>query len=232
MKNNFFSIVLINQKSKQSFSINLSKWKIYLILALLVGIFLSYIIFLYQIYYQIPTIKQHAIIHNNRNDISALLRQLKNDSLITDSTLLKYQLLNEYNTWNTIAPTIKPVDGIITRGINLNKIHYGVDIAASFKSNIHATQDGVVILSDKTQSLGNTIIIAHPNNYYSIYGHLHKIKCKVRDFVETGQIIGLVGQADNNEGPHLHFEIWKNNIIIDPRNLIKEYKENDVSIQE
>ena len=88
MKNNFFSIVLINQKSKQSFSINLSKWKIYLILALLVGIFLSYIIFLYQIYYQIPTIKQHSIIHNNRNDISALLRQLKNDSLITDSTLL------------------------------------------------------------------------------------------------------------------------------------------------
>ena len=189
MKNNFFSIVLINQKSKQSFSITASKWKIYLILVLCGGLFLSYIIFSYQIYYQIPNIKQHAIIHNNKKDITELLNQLKNDSLITDSTLLKYQLLNEYNNWNTITPTMKPVNGIITRGINLNKNHYGVDIAALFKSNIYATQDGIVILSDKTKSLGNTIIIAHPNDYYSIYGHLHKTKCQVRDFVKTSHCI-------------------------------------------
>ena len=72
----------------------------------------------------------------------------------------------------------------------------------------------------------------NPNNYYSIYGHMHKRLCKTREFVKIGEVIGLVGQANNQEGPHLHFEIWHNNLIIDPRNLIKDYKINDVSIKE
>ena len=54
----------------------------------------------------------------------------------------------------------------------------------------------------------------------------------VGDFIQIGEVIGLVGQANNEEGPHLHFEIWHNNLIIDPRNLIKDYKINDVSIKE
>ena len=49
--------------------------------------------------------------------------------------------------------------------------------------------------------------------------------------VEKKQNIGTVGNANNNEGPHLHFEIWHNNVIIDPRNLIEEYKEKDVSVE-
>ncbi|MBI44826.1 MAG: hypothetical protein CMG66_01525 [Candidatus Marinimicrobia bacterium] len=232
MKNNFFSVVLINQKSKQNFSINLSKHTVYLILLLCCSCFVSFIILVYQAYYQIPNIKQHAIIHNNKKDIIVLLNELKDENLITDSTLLKYKLLNEYDSFNQIAPIVKPVEGIITRGVNTQKKHYGIDIAASLKSDVHATQDGIVILSDETKKLGKTIIIAHPNNYYSIYGHLYKTKCTAREFIKKGQTIGLVGQADSNEGPHLHFEIWKNNIIIDPRNLIKEYKENDVSIKE
>ena len=52
-----------------------------------------------------------------------------------------------------------------------------------------------------------------------------------REFVEKNQIIGRVGKSENDEGPHLHFEIWHNNLIIDPRNLIEEYKEKDVSIR-
>ena len=41
-----------------------------------------------------------------------------------------------------------------------------------------------------------------------------------------------VGQTGNSNGPHLHFEIWKNNHILDPRDFIKEYKLKDVSIEE
>ena len=40
-----------------------------------------------------------------------------------------------------------------------------------------------------------------------------------------------VGDTGESNGPHLHFEMWKNHVIIDPRNLIKEYKEKDVSIE-
>ena len=49
--------------------------------------------------------------------------------------------------------------------------------------------------------------------------------------IKNNQVIGLVGKSKKGGGPHLHFEIWHNNLIIDPRNLIEEYKINDVSIK-
>ena len=53
----------------------------------------------------------------------------------------------------------------------------------------------------------------------------------MRDYVKSKQVIGTIGESGNSNGPHLHFEIWQNSNIIDPRSLIKEYKENDVSIE-
>ena len=50
-------------------------------------------------------------------------------------------------------------------------------------------------------------------------------------FDTAHRIIGHVGKSENDKGPHLHFEIWHNNLIIDPRNLIEEYKEKDVSVR-
>ena len=45
-------------------------------------------------------------------------------------------------------------------------------------------------------------------------------------------LIGLVGDTGISSGPHLHFEIWKNNQILDPQEIISKYKENDVSIKQ
>jgi len=234
MKNNYFSIVLINQKTKMNFSITLSRWTFYIIVLCFVTLIISVGVLSYQAYTQRPYKEQLAIIHNNKNHFIDMINYLKKNETITDSLLSEYQLLNQYNNLNNILPIIKPVDGIITQGINIkkNNPHHGIDIATSFKNNIKAVQDGIVILSDNIVSLGHTVIIAHPNNYYSIYGHMHKRLCKTRDFIKMGDVIGLVGQANNEEGPHLHFEIWHNNLIIDPRNLIKDYKINDVSIKE
>ena len=46
-----------------------------------------------------------------------------------------------------------------------------------------------------------------------------------------GQVIAKVGDTGESNGPHLHFEIWKNNRVLDPRDLIEEYKKKDVSIR-
>ena len=234
MQNDYFSFVLINQKTKVNFSITLSRWIIYIILSCLFALSISVAILSYKTYQQRPYKEQLAIIHSNKNHFINLINDLKENYAITDSVLSEYMLLAEYNRINNIAPLLKPVDGIITQGVNVNKrnSHDGLDIATSFKAKIQATQDGIVILSDNIESLGNTVIIAHPNNYYSIYGHLYKRLCQTRDFITMGETIGLVGQANNEEGPHLHFEIWQNNLIIDPRNLIKDYKIKDVSIKE
>ena len=159
-----------------------------------------------------------------------LLNHLMSSEII-DSTIFKEFKLN--NNHNKIIPNIMPVKGIVTKGIShSNEIdHFGIDIAATLNSKIKATQEGMVIFSGDYNNYGKTIIISHPNNYFSLYSHLNKARVNQRDYVKSGQIIGTVGESGKSDGPHLHFEIWKNNVIIDPRELIQEYKIKDVSIK-
>ena len=233
MNKNRYSIIIINEKTKLNFSMRLS----HVIVKTL--IFILLIIFTYIIYSGVTILKekpydeQLSYIYNQQNNMIDIIDYLKNNELITDSTLLQFDINTQVARYKNIFPASKPVDGIITKGINIAKpnIHNGIDIAAPFKSEIQATQEGIVILSDKLTKLGHTIIIAHPNNYYSLYAHMYKRLVKARDIIKNKQLIGLVGEAKKGDGPHLHFEIWHNNIIIDPRNLIKEYKLKDVSIK-
>jgi len=125
------------------------------------------------------------------------------------------------------------VEGIVTRGLSENnKNHNGIDIAATANSPVLSAQEGMVVFANLLNDYGNTIIIAHPNSYYTVYSHLEKAIVNERDYILAKQIIGYVGQTGNSNGPHLHFEIWKNNHILDPRDFIKEYELKDVSIKE
>ena len=76
-----------------------------------------------------------------------------------------------------------------------------------------------------------TIIISHPGGFITVYAHNDSNLVLSGTVIEKGQIIARVGETGNSQGPHLHFEIWKNNQILDPREIIQEYKKNDVSIR-
>ena len=232
MKNRF-SIIIINEKTNANFTFNMSN---IMIRSLLLLIFCSVIGVIYLCinkYYQIPYEKQESKLYFDQKNLMTIITTLRDQNIINDSLLLEFDLFFKNEEYNQIIPISKPVDGIITQGIITNKRnpHNGVDIAAPLKERVRATQDGLVVFSNKLDVLGNTVIIAHPNNYYSLYGHIYKSKVVEREFVKRDQHIGFVGDAKNGEGPHLHFEIWHNNVIIDPRNLIKEYKIKDVSIR-
>jgi len=94
-----------------------------------------------------------------------------------------------------------------------------------------ASQDGIVIFSGNNGDSGNTLIISHPYNYHTIYSHCDSLLVKGRNQVSKGDIIATVGQTGKATAPHLHFEIWYNDSIIDPRNIINKYGDLDVSTE-
>ncbi len=94
--------------------------------------------------------------------------------------------------------------------------HYGLDIAAVYGTPIIAAQAGTVIYADYHWSWGNNVLISHNATYATRYAHCSSLAVSVGQYVEQGQIIGYVGSTGNSEGNHLHFEVYYNNVRVDP----------------
>ena len=85
---------------------------------------------------------------------------------------------------------------------------------------IYATGDGVVSRADnRATGYGNHIVIDHGYGYESLYGHLYKYNVKVRQKVQRGDLIGFVGSTGRSQGPHLHYEVFKDGQRINPMNF-------------
>ena len=103
------------------------------------------------------------------------------------------------------------------------KLHEGMDFTARTGTKIHSTGDGVVeVVKSSRRGYGNQIIINHGFGYKTRYAHLSKHLVKIGQKVKRGEVIGLVGSTGQSTGPHLHYEVIKNNKAIDPINFYFE----------
>ncbi len=119
---------------------------------------------------------------------------------------------------------IKPAEGFISRKYDTEHGHLGIDIVAKEGSPVYASAGGFVIFADYTVDYGYTIIISHPDSYFTFYKHCSSLLKKEREEVKQGELIALSGNSGTlSSGPHLHFEIWKDGKTIDPQNLIVNY---------
>jgi murein DD-endopeptidase MepM/ murein hydrolase activator NlpD len=110
-----------------------------------------------------------------------------------------------------------PIKGVISDTFNVDKKHLGIDIAASLKEVIKCVQDGTVIFSAWTPSVGHTVVVQHANSFVSVYKHNAALLKKEGTFVKAGDAIALVGNTGElSSGPHLHFELWKNGVAVNP----------------
>ena len=100
----------------------------------------------------------------------------------------------------------------------IRKVHKGTDFAASIGTPIMAANSGRVIHVGHRGGYGKCIILRHTNGYKTLYGHMSKYAdgVTVNKSVTKGDIIGYVGKSGLATGPHLHFEIMKNNVKINP----------------
>ncbi len=100
----------------------------------------------------------------------------------------------------------------------INMPHTGVDFAAKRGTPVRAVGDGIVAQAGRNGNYGKTIDIQHDFNYLTRYAHLEKFAKGIQSgtTVKKGQIIGYVGSTGRTTGPHLHFELYKEQQYIDP----------------
>ncbi|CAH8285299.1 murein DD-endopeptidase MepM/ murein hydrolase activator NlpD [Mariniflexile fucanivorans] len=102
----------------------------------------------------------------------------------------------------------------------VRKMHYGMDFSAPRGTPIYASGDGVVERADNTATgYGNHIRINHGYGYESLYAHLYKYNVRKNQKVKRGELIGFVGSTGRSEGPHLHYEVFKDGERINPINF-------------
>jgi murein DD-endopeptidase MepM/ murein hydrolase activator NlpD len=101
--------------------------------------------------------------------------------------------------------------------------HTGVDFEICAPNlNIYAPAAGEVILAEKLTIRGNAILIDHGWGVISGYWHLSEFNVSVGDFVQPGDLLGLIGNTGRSAGPHLHFEIIVNGTPVDPQTWLDQ----------
>lgn len=127
-------------------------------------------------------------------------------------------------------PAIKPTEGIILSGFGMRyhpvlqyrRQHEGLDFRANVGEEIYATGDGVVKHAALKGTYGRLLIIDHDYGYESYYAHLSSFAKDIKPGtkVKRGDLVGFTGQSGMVEGPHLHYEVHKDDQPIDPLNYL------------
>lgn len=103
-----------------------------------------------------------------------------------------------------------------------SSFHPGIDLATKYGTKITPITSGIVEVAGYSPfGYGNEIVINNGNGIKSLYAHLAKIEVKVGQKVELDTEIGLVGITGHSTGPHLHLEIHKNGVAINPLTLLE-----------
>ncbi len=95
----------------------------------------------------------------------------------------------------------------------------GIDVSISKGSEVKCVSDGKVEMISYLPYFGNIIIINHEGNYRSVYAIIKDISVQVNGYVRTGEIIART--SENNNGQCFHFELWKDNSPLDPKQWIR-----------
>lgn len=97
------------------------------------------------------------------------------------------------------------------------KMHNGIDIGASYGTDILASADGVVTsVTYNEGGYGWYIVVYHGDGISTLYAHCSSTIATVGETVKQGQVIGLVGMTGAATGPHIHFEVRENGTPVDP----------------
>jgi len=110
----------------------------------------------------------------------------------------------------------------VTQGYRF--FHPGVDFAGTKGSPVYPVAEGVVIqVGHGRFAYGNHVMIDHGSGLKSLYAHLAKTEVKTGEKVTQDSIVGLLGSTGWSTGPHLHFQVWQEGKLVNPRTFFESY---------
>ena len=133
--------------------------------------------------------------------------------------------------WN--GKFIQPAEGRLTSSFGkyreyntgVRRHHLGIDIANVVGTPVYAGNSGIVTLAGRLHLYGKSVVINHGQGVSSSYNHLSKVRVALKERVEKGQLIGLMGATGQVTGSHLHWGMVVNGVAVDP----EEWTERDFS---
>lgn len=96
------------------------------------------------------------------------------------------------------------------------RFHYGVDLAAETGTEIGCFADGTVTAVGESSSYGKYCVVAHQGGYTTLYAHCSRVTVSSGTAVHRGQKIAEVGETGMATGPHLHFELQRDGVYLNP----------------
>ncbi|MBO9712367.1 MAG: M23 family metallopeptidase [Sphingomonas sp.] len=117
--------------------------------------------------------------------------------------------------------------------LGFTRMHKGIDIAVAYGSPVYAATDGVVQFAGRSSGYGNFVKLSHGEGLGTGYGHLSRIFVRPGQRVRKGQMIAASGNSGLSTGPHLHYELYKNGVAINPASMsftvVQQLRGDDLS---
>lgn len=136
--------------------------------------------------------------------------------------------ITQFRARLSATPAIWPCRGIISAAYGNRvhpftgkwEMHSAIDIATQLGNRVTATADGVVIMAQYHNYLGNVVVIDHGFGFTTRYGHLSEFKVKEGQRVKRYDAIGMIGNTGRSTAPHLHYEVRYMDQPLNPYNYM------------
>lgn len=129
------------------------------------------------------------------------------------------------------SAVLPPGIGVITShfGPRWGRFHYGIDVSSPLGTPVHAYKSGTVAFTGYDPILGNMVAISHGSHLVTRYGHAQSILVSTGQRVAEGEVIALSGNTGYSTGPHVHFEIRKKGVAMDPLQYLLNLQQQENS---
>ena len=163
---------------------------------------------------------------NITKDLNKLVEKKKAEEEAAKAAIYSSQVSTQYVSLGGVKLTVTPVSGVITsrfgsRESIRSSAHKGLDIGAPKGTPIKAAGAGTVIYAGYNDGgYGYLVQISHGSGVQTYYAHCSKLYVSTGDKVEAGDTIAAVGSTGRSTGNHLHFEVVKNGVKLNPQHYL------------